>query len=220
MELYMGSTWTQCVLHWCRQPNHPICIIKQAIVEYFEANYPGRFTSFDDLYPIVSTKAVSLSSALLFFSCVLACCTYPSDFIEQDKVSQQIPLLQNFDDVLTPIDHVSRNPNDTYYVDKDTVCIPHLWPTVYQTAAGVALQHAHWWQYAVLGTSALALLFCLTNLTSMCVCTSCLHHHFCHAIACHVLCTWHKLLMTEVASWNMHREQCVENVTLLPITFG
>ena len=29
--------------------------------------------------------------------------------------------LQNFDDVLTPIDHVSRNPNDTYYVDKDTV---------------------------------------------------------------------------------------------------
>ena len=30
-------------------------------------------------------------------------------------------ILQNFDDVLTPIDHVSRNPNDTYYVDKDTV---------------------------------------------------------------------------------------------------
>ncbi|DBA86203.1 hypothetical protein WJX77_005918 [Trebouxia sp. C0004] len=71
-----------------QQPNHPICIIKQAIVEYFEANYPGRFTSFDDLYPIVSTKA-------------------------------------NFDDVLTPIDHVSRNPNDTYYVDKDTVLRCH-----------------------------------------------------------------------------------------------
>lgn len=33
-------------------------------------------------------------------------------------------LLQNFDDVLTPIDHVSRNPNDTYYVDKDTVRPP------------------------------------------------------------------------------------------------
>ncbi|KAL0036574.1 hypothetical protein WJX79_001087 [Trebouxia sp. C0005] len=71
-----------------QQPNHPICIIKQAIVEYFEANYPGRFTSFDDLYPIVSTKA-------------------------------------NFDDVLTPVDHVSRNPNDTYYVDKDTVLRCH-----------------------------------------------------------------------------------------------
>ncbi|DBB10031.1 hypothetical protein WJX82_000080 [Trebouxia sp. C0006] len=71
-----------------QQPNHPICIIKQAIVEYFEANYPGRFTSFDDLYPIVSTKA-------------------------------------NFDDVLTPIDHVSRNPNDTYYIDKETVLRCH-----------------------------------------------------------------------------------------------
>lgn len=71
-----------------QQPNHPICIIKEAIVDYLEHNYPGRFTSFDDLYPIVSTKA-------------------------------------NFDDVLTPIDHVSRNPNDTYYVDKDTVLRCH-----------------------------------------------------------------------------------------------
>lgn len=44
----------------CRQPNHPICIIKEAIIDYFETNYPGRFKSFDDLYPIVSTKAVSL----------------------------------------------------------------------------------------------------------------------------------------------------------------
>ncbi|KAL3157791.1 hypothetical protein ABBQ32_012215 [Trebouxia sp. C0010 RCD-2024] len=71
-----------------QQPNHPICIIKEAIIDYFETNYPGRFKSFDDLYPIVSTKA-------------------------------------NFDDVLTPVDHVSRNPNDTYYVDKDTVLRCH-----------------------------------------------------------------------------------------------
>ncbi len=69
---------------------------------------------------------MSLSNALLFFWCVFACCTCPSDFIKQHKVSQEIPLLQNFDDVLTPVDHVSRNPNDTYYVDKDTVCIPLL----------------------------------------------------------------------------------------------
>ena len=114
------------VLHWCRQPNHPICIIKQAIVEYFEANYPGRFTSFDDLYPIVSTKAVSPSNALLFVLCNFACCICPSDYIKPHKASQELPLLQNFDDVLTPVDHVSRNPNDTYYVDKDTVRIPFL----------------------------------------------------------------------------------------------
>ena len=43
----------------CRQPNHPICIIKEAIIDYFETNYSGRFKSFDDLYPIVTTKAVS-----------------------------------------------------------------------------------------------------------------------------------------------------------------
>lgn len=29
--------------------------------------------------------------------------------------------LQNFDDVLVPVDHVSRSPNDTYYIDKQTV---------------------------------------------------------------------------------------------------
>ncbi len=53
----------------CRQPNHPICIIKEAIIEYLEKNYPGRYTSFDDLYPIVSTKAVS-QSVLQFLPCI------------------------------------------------------------------------------------------------------------------------------------------------------
>ncbi len=31
------------------------------------------------------------------------------------------PLPQNFDEILIPADHVSRSPNDTYYVDPDTV---------------------------------------------------------------------------------------------------
>lgn len=34
-------------------------------------------------------------------------------------------LLQNFDEVLVPADHVSRSPNDTYYVDPDTVLRCH-----------------------------------------------------------------------------------------------
>ena len=34
-------------------------------------------------------------------------------------------LQANFDDVLTPADHVSRNPNDTYYVDSQTVLRCH-----------------------------------------------------------------------------------------------
>ena len=36
--------------------------------------------------------------------------------------NQKLPvnLTQNFDEVLVPADHVSRSPNDTYYVDSDT----------------------------------------------------------------------------------------------------
>ncbi len=31
----------------------------------------------------------------------------------------------NFDDVLVPLDHVSRSANDTFYVDSDTVLRCH-----------------------------------------------------------------------------------------------
>lgn len=34
-------------------------------------------------------------------------------------------ILQNFDDVLVPADHVSRSYNDTYYVDAQTVLRCH-----------------------------------------------------------------------------------------------
>lgn len=36
-----------------------------------------------------------------------------------------LALAQNFDDVLVPADHVSRSPNDTYYVDDKTVLRCH-----------------------------------------------------------------------------------------------
>eukprot|EP01025_Chloroclados_australasicus_P031568 TRINITY_DN318_c0_g1_i1.p1 TRINITY_DN318_c0_g1~~TRINITY_DN318_c0_g1_i1.p1 ORF type:complete len:419 (+),score=43.41 TRINITY_DN318_c0_g1_i1:67-1323(+) len=71
-----------------QQENHPLCIIKDAIYSYFDDNYAGQFDKFDDLYPIVTTKA-------------------------------------NFDDVLVPEDHVSRRPNDTYYVDQQRVLRCH-----------------------------------------------------------------------------------------------
>jgi len=74
------------VLH--QQKDHPIAIIKQAIYDYFEKQYPGMFKHFDDLNPVVSSVA-------------------------------------NFDEVLVPADHVSRSPNDTYYVSKDTVLRCH-----------------------------------------------------------------------------------------------
>lgn len=68
--------------------SHPIGIIKEAIYSYFESRHPGEFKKFDDLVPVVSTRA-------------------------------------NFDEVLVPADHVSRSPNDTYYVDSSTVLRCH-----------------------------------------------------------------------------------------------
>jgi len=70
------------------RPDHPIGIIKNAIYSYFEQTAPGLYKTFDDLHPVVSTKA-------------------------------------NFDEVLVPADHVSRSPNDTYYVSNETVLRCH-----------------------------------------------------------------------------------------------
>lgn len=77
-----------------RRPDHPICIIKEAIYEYFDSLEGGAaagkqpFRKFDDL------------------PCV-------------------VPAASNFDAVLVPADHVSRSPNDTYYVDDATVLRCH-----------------------------------------------------------------------------------------------
>ena len=71
-----------------QQPSHPIGIIMDAIYSYFNDQYPGQFTTYNDLPPIVAATA-------------------------------------NFDEVLVPADHVSRSPNDTYYVDAETVLRCH-----------------------------------------------------------------------------------------------
>jgi len=41
-----------------QRPDHPLCILKDAIYAYFEQRSPGTFKSFDSLYPVVSAKAV------------------------------------------------------------------------------------------------------------------------------------------------------------------
>ena len=41
-----------------RRPDHPICIIKEAIYAYFDTNHPNVFSKFDDLHPVVSAHAV------------------------------------------------------------------------------------------------------------------------------------------------------------------
>ena len=41
-----------------RRDQHPIGILKNAIYDYFDANYSNKFDKFDNLCPIVSTKEV------------------------------------------------------------------------------------------------------------------------------------------------------------------
>ncbi|GAQ79732.1 Phenylalanyl-tRNA synthetase [Klebsormidium nitens] len=39
------------------RPNHPLCILKEAIYEYFEGREPGKFQKFDKEPPVVTVKA-------------------------------------------------------------------------------------------------------------------------------------------------------------------
>lgn len=83
-----------------RQRNHPVAILKNTIFDMFTAGCTYTradratsfttppFTVFDQLSPVVSTKA-------------------------------------NFDDVLVPADHISRQPSDTYYINRDTILRCH-----------------------------------------------------------------------------------------------
>ena len=47
-----------------RRPDHPICIIKEAIYSFFDERHPGVFSKLDDLHPVVT--AASVSPSLLF----------------------------------------------------------------------------------------------------------------------------------------------------------
>ena len=94
---------------------------------------------FDKQLECVSAKVPSqLAVALLFDNCLLSCKTSSCWLLleEVQKLSIlssglfAIPIIsvqtmQNFDEVLVPTDHVSRNPNDTYYIDTETVLRCH-----------------------------------------------------------------------------------------------
>ena len=41
-----------------QRPDHPICIIKEAIYSVFDERFGGKFTKLDDLHPVVSARAV------------------------------------------------------------------------------------------------------------------------------------------------------------------
>ena len=78
-----------------KQPNHPICIVKQYIAEYFNKHFIDPDTKqnvpfhlADDLSPVVSTQKC-------------------------------------FDDLFIGIDHISRQSTDTFYYNENTVLRTH-----------------------------------------------------------------------------------------------
>lgn len=52
------SIFSKLGLQLHRRDRHPLGILKNAIFDYFDSNYPNKFTKFEDLCPIVSVKAV------------------------------------------------------------------------------------------------------------------------------------------------------------------
>lgn len=75
------------------QPNHPLSIIRQRIVNYFYKSYTTSrgnplFSVYDKLNPVVTVQ-------------------------------------QNFDNLLIPLDHVSRNRSDCYYINKKHLLRAH-----------------------------------------------------------------------------------------------
>ncbi|KAL6752394.1 hypothetical protein V8C86DRAFT_2755451 [Haematococcus lacustris] len=51
--------------------------------------------------------------------------TYPNTFDKLDDLYPVVTTKANFDEMLVPADHVSRSPNDTYYVSRDKVLRCH-----------------------------------------------------------------------------------------------
>jgi phenylalanyl-tRNA synthetase alpha chain len=80
-----------------RRPDHPIAIIKDAIYSYFDGAAAARGAAGPGR----------------------------SAFSKFDDFHPVVPATANFDEVLVPADHVSRSPNDTYYVDDATVLRCH-----------------------------------------------------------------------------------------------
>ena len=116
----------------CLPGPSPTLLAQGAIYDYFDQQHPGTFTKFDGLAPVVSAKAVSTQCGPAGWLC---CATAQRQRLEQatwrcctlkcggciSASPPPHPPQQNFDDILIPTDHVSRSPNDTYYVDTDTV---------------------------------------------------------------------------------------------------
>ena len=53
--------------------DHPICMIKDTIYSYFDKLSPGLYEKFDELKPVVSTRAVSPRLPATYLSLCTSC---------------------------------------------------------------------------------------------------------------------------------------------------
>jgi len=77
------------------QPNHPLCLIKQNIVNYMYKAYKNRRCSTSPLFSV------------------------------HEQLSPVVTLEQNFDSLMVPKDHVSRNKSDSYYLNAEHMLRAH-----------------------------------------------------------------------------------------------
>lgn len=70
-----------------QRPDHPLCILKDAIYTYFDKEFPSTYKKFDSLYPVVSTRAVSLHS--------LSLCKFPYQAHNHLRVSKLSLMLRD-----------------------------------------------------------------------------------------------------------------------------
>jgi phenylalanyl-tRNA synthetase alpha chain len=93
-------------LNLLEQSGHPLNLIKRRVLNHFS---DGMTTS-------ISTVSSNLSRKFRCFD------------KELDPI---VTTMQNFDELLTPLEHVSRKPTDTFYVSPDKVLRCHM--TAHQT---------------------------------------------------------------------------------------
>ena len=78
----------------------------------------------------------------------------PGVFQKLDDLYPVVSTTANFDEMLVPADHISRSPNDTYYVSSDTVLRCHT------SAHQVGMEHLRFLHSTIVVESVATPLFC------------------------------------------------------------
>lgn len=112
----------------------PIPTYRNRIENYFRERGEktgAKVECFDDLFPVVCVRVCTRTHAWVWlrgWMWLLALGPAAADEFTRLRplyTNPQVPIKNNFDDLLIPEDHVSRSPIDTYYVDDQNVLRTH-----------------------------------------------------------------------------------------------